>query len=463
MRLTMVGTGYVGLVTGVCFANTGNDVVCLDIDPAKIAKLRDGVCPIYEPGLTELMLRNAEAGRLHYTTNKDEAYRDADMVFICVGTPSDDRGHTDMKYVNAAADDIADVLKALGPRQRPKVVVLKSTVPVGTTLAVRDRIRARVGPDIPFSVADNPEFLKEGDAINDFLKPDRVVVGVEDDRTAELFRELYDPFVRNGHPVYIMDVRSSEMVKYAANNFLATKISFINEMANLCEAYGADINAVRQGMCSDKRIGSAFLYPGLGYGGSCFPKDTQACIMMGEKAGTPTPLSKAVHDVNQRQRDVFFSKMLKHFDADNRGGLTGKTIAFWGLAFKPRTDDIREAPALYMIDALTKAGATVTAFDPEGANNVKKLIGDRINYAKDEYEALKGADSLIICTEWSLFRTPDFAQLESELKERTIFDGRNLYELDEMKAKGFHYVSIGRNVVTAAHSPKANTKATAKA
>ncbi|MCA9287705.1 MAG: UDP-glucose/GDP-mannose dehydrogenase family protein, partial [Phycisphaerales bacterium] len=233
MRLTMVGTGYVGLVTGVCFANTGNDVVCLDIDPAKIAKLRDGVCPIYEPGLTELMLRNAEAGRLHYTTNKDEAYRDADMVFICVGTPSDDRGHTDMKYVNAAADDIADVLKALGPRQRPKVVVLKSTVPVGTTLAVRDRIRARVGPDIPFSVADNPEFLKEGDAINDFLKPDRVVVGVEDDRTADLFRELYDPFVRNGHPVYIMDVRSSEMVKYAANNFLATKISFINEMANL--------------------------------------------------------------------------------------------------------------------------------------------------------------------------------------------------------------------------------------
>ena len=444
MRLTMVGTGYVGLVTGVCFANTGNDVVCLDIDPAKIAKLRDGVCPIYEPGLTELMLRNAEAGRLHYTTNKDEAYRDADMVFICVGTPSDDRGHTDMKYVNAAADDIADVLKALGPRQRPKVVVLKSTVPVGTTLAVRDRIRARVGPDIPFSVADNPEFLKEGDAINDFLKPDRVVVGVEDDRTADLFRELYDPFVRNGHPVYIMDVRSSEMVKYAANNFLATKISFINEMANLCEAYGADINAVRQGMCSDKRIGSAFLYPGLGYGGSCFPKDTQACIMMGEKAGTPTPLSKAVHDVNQRQRDVFFSKMLKHFDADNRGGLTGKTIAFWGLAFKPRTDDIREAPALTLVRKCLGYAVTCRGFDPVAADNSAKEIGPALHIAKDIYDCATGADALVISTDWDEFKSPDLDRLASVMNHRAVFDGRNLYRPQTMAAHGFHYYSVGR-------------------
>lgn len=444
MRLTMVGTGYVGLVTGVCFANTGNDVICLDVDAAKIEKLKQGVCPIYEPGLTELMLRNAQAGRLTYTTDKKSAYRDAEMIFICVGTPSDDRGHTDMKYINSAADDIADVLKELGPKQRPKVVVVKSTVPVGTTLAVRDRIRARVGADIPFTVADNPEFLKEGDAINDFLKPDRVVVGVEDEQTGERFRQLYDPFVRNGHPIYLMDVRSSEMVKYASNNFLATKISFINEMANLCEAYGADINAVRQGMCSDKRIGSAFLYPGLGYGGSCFPKDTQACIMMGEKAGTPTPLSKAVHDVNQRQRDVFFAKMLKHFDADKRGGLTGKTIAFWGLAFKPRTDDIREAPALTLVRKCLGYGVTCRGFDPVAAENSSKEIGPVLQITSDMYDCAKGADALVVSTDWDEFKSPDLDRLASVMRHRAVFDGRNLYRPATMASHGFHYYSVGR-------------------
>ena len=292
MKLTMVGTGYVGLVTGVCFAETGNDVTCLDVDEGKIEKLKQNICPIYEPGLTEMMERNYKAGRLTYSTDPKTAYTDAEMIFICVGTPSDEKGHTNLQYINSAADDIADAIKQLGPDQKPKVVVVKSTVPVGTTFHVRDRIRERVGPDIPFSVADNPEFLKEGDAIVDFMKPDRVVVGIEDERTGEMFKDLYDPFVRNGHPIFLMDVPSAEMVKYSANNFLATKISFINEMANLCEAYGADINRVREGMCSDSRVGHHFLYPGLGYGGSCFPKDTLACIMMGDKAGVTTQVSK---------------------------------------------------------------------------------------------------------------------------------------------------------------------------
>ncbi|NEP82330.1 MAG: UDP-glucose/GDP-mannose dehydrogenase family protein [Okeania sp. SIO3B3] len=285
MNLTMVGTGYVGLVTGVCFSNTGNNVTCLDVVEEKIAMLKRGECPIYEPGLTELMERNAKAGRLHYTTDPDDAYRDADMIFICVGTPTGEGGKTDLSYVMGAADDIAKMLKELGPEQKPKVVVMKSTVPVGTTHKVRDRIRELVGPEIPFSVADNPEFLKEGAAIDDFMKPDRVVVGVDDEATGRLMHELYEPFVRQGHPVYVMDVVSAEMVKYASNNFLATKISFINEMANLCEVYGANINRVREGMCSDSRIGNKFLYPGLGYGGSCFPKDTLACIMMGDESG----------------------------------------------------------------------------------------------------------------------------------------------------------------------------------
>jgi UDPglucose 6-dehydrogenase len=442
MNLTMVGTGYVGLVTGVCFANTGNNVTCLDIDDKKIATLKRGECPIYEPGLTDLLERNIHAGRLHFTTNKRDAYVNADAIFICVGTPSDERGHTDLKYINAAADDVAAVLKSLGPMQRPKVIVMKSTVPVGTTHAMQRRIREALGPDIPFAVADNPEFLKEGDAINDFLKPDRVVCGVEDDKTAEFFRTLYDPFVRNGHPIYIMDVLSAEMVKYASNNFLATKISFINEMAMLCEAYGADIAKVREGMCADKRIGSQFLYPGLGYGGSCFPKDTLACIMMGDKAGRSALVSRAVHETNQRQRELFFEKIQSHFKA--QGGLAGKTLAFWGLAFKPRTDDIREAPAFTLIRKALGYGAKVRAFDPVAAENSKAELGDSAAIVGDMYTAAEAADALVVCTDWDEFKSPDFSRLASVMAHKVIFDGRNLYRRPSITSAGFTYYSVGR-------------------
>jgi UDPglucose 6-dehydrogenase len=453
MRLTMVGTGYVGLVTGVCFANTGNDVVCLDVDPRKIEKLKRGECPIYEPGLTELMERNNAAGRLTYTLDKQAAYREAEMVFICVGTPSDERGHSDLKYVWQAAEDIAKVIKELGPGQRPKVVVVKSTVPVGTTFEVKKRIKAIVG-DLPFSVADNPEFLKEGDAISDFNKPDRVVAGVEDERTADAFRQLYDPFVRNGHPIFIMDVLSAEMVKYASNNFLATKISFINEMANLCEAYGADIQKVREGMCSDKRIGTQFLYPGLGYGGSCFPKDTLACIMMGDQAGMEATLSKSVHAVNQKQRDRFFDKIVNHFGGKTGvgggpAGLQGKKIAFWGIAFKPRTDDIREAPALTLIRKAAGYGAACHGFDPVAAENARAELGPAATIEDDMYDAVKDADALVICTDWDEFKSPDFGKLDSLMKSKVIFDGRNLYRLSHLKEAGFTYYSVGRSPVKA--------------
>jgi UDPglucose 6-dehydrogenase len=444
----MVGTGYVGLVTGVCLANIGNDVVCLDVDEGKINRLRAGQCPIYEPGLTELLERNIAAKRLTFTTNAADAHRDADMIFICVGTPSDERGHTDLRYILGAADDVADMLASLGPRQKPKVVVVKSTVPVGTTLAVRDRIRQKVGPSIPFEVANNPEFLKEGAAIDDFNKPDRVVVGVEKDSVGELMRDLYDPFVRNGHPIHVMDILSSEMVKYASNAMLACKISFINEMANLCEAYGADINRVREGMCADKRIGNLFLYPGLGYGGSCFPKDTLACIMMGDKAGRAATLNRAVHDVNQRQRDLFFDKILGHFKAGGGGGgLHGKTLAFWGIAFKPRTDDIREAPALTLMRKALGFGATVRAHDPVANDNARHELGSSVTILDDQYETARGADALVVCTDWDEFKTPDFERLAGLMKGRVIFDGRNLYRRQHMGELGFWYYSVGRGVV----------------
>ena len=448
MKLTMVGTGYVGLVTGVCLANTGNDVTCLDVDPTKIEKLGQGICPIYEPGLTELMKTNAEAGRLHYTLDKQEAYRHADMIFICVGTPSDASGHADLTYVLGAADDIADVLKALGPDQTPKVVVVKSTVPVGTTHKVKERIRDRAGPDIPFFVADNPEFLKEGAAIEDFNKPDRVVVGVEDERVGEMFRDLYDPFVRNGHPIFIMDILSAEMVKYASNNFLATKISFINEMANLCEAYGADIGKVREGMCSDSRIGYAFLHPGLGYGGSCFPKDTLACISMGQRSGTPVDVSRAVHETNQRQRERFWKKITGHFES--RAGLQGKTLAFWGLAFKPRTDDVREAPALTLIRWALDAGATVRAYDRVAIETARDALGDGPAYVDDMYVAAQDADAVVISTDWDEFKAPDLDRLAQIMAHKAIFDGRNLLRRQHLGARGFHYYCVGRAPVTPA-------------
>jgi len=444
MRLSMVGTGYVGLVTGVCLSNTGNDVVCLDVDPEKVEMLRDGRCPIYEPGLGDLLLRNIEAGRLRFTTDPEEAHRDAEMVFICVGTPTGSDGHTDLRFINAASDAVADTIGTLGPHQTPKTIVVKSTVPVGTTLAVRDRIRERIGPEIPFGVGNNPEFLKEGDAVRDFIKPDRVVCGVETEEVGEQFRRLYDPFVRNGHPIYIMDIPSSEMVKYASNNFLATKISFINETASLCEAHGADINQVRRGMCSDSRIGYQFLYPGLGYGGSCFPKDTLACVMMGERSGVPVDLSRAVHEVNQRQRERFFTKIRAHYEDAGRGGIAGKTLAFWGLAFKPRTDDVREAPALTLIRAALALGVRCVGYDPAGASNAKAEIGEGLSLASDMYEAARDADGLVVCTDWDEFKSPDYARLRELLRHPAIFDGRNLYEPGEMARLGFHHHSVGR-------------------
>jgi len=450
MRLTMVGTGYVGLVTGVCFANTGVHVTCLDVDPKKIAKLEQGVCPIYEPGLTELMVKNAAAGRLEYTLDKQKAYRNADMIFICVGTPSGEDGRADLKYVFQAADEIADVLIALGPSQKAKTVVVKSTVPVGTTLAVRDRIRAKVGPDIPFHVGNNPEFLKEGDAVTDFLRPDRVVCGVEnhenpDNPAGRMFREIYEPFTRNGHPIYIMDIPSSEMVKYSSNNFLATKISFINEMANLCERYGANINRVREGMCSDSRIGNKFLYPGLGYGGSCFPKDTKAVIGMGEAIGFEAQLSRSVHEVNQRQRQLFLQKIEAHYAS--RGGLKGKTLAFWGVAFKPRTDDVREAPALDLMKLAASQGAKIRAFDPVASETGREAIaemGFEAEIVGDMYQCAQGAHGVVVSTDWDEFKNPEWDKLKAALVEATVFDGRNLYRRRQLRQLGFNHHSVGR-------------------
>ena len=439
MKLTMVGTGYVGLVTGACFAETGNHVVCLDVDAAKIATLRRGESPIYEPGLSEMIVRNAGAGRLVFTTDKLEAYRHAEVIFICVGTPSDEDGSADLQYVLKVAGDIADAINAIGPTAQPKTVVVKSTVPVGTSHKVRDLIASRTA--LPFHIADNPEFLKEGDAINDFMKPDRVVCGVESDHAAAVMRELYEPFVRQGNPIYLMDVRSAEMVKYASNAMLACKISFINEMANLCERYGANITSVREGMCADKRIGNQFLYPGLGYGGSCFPKDTQAVVGMGRAVGFECKLNASVHEVNQDQRSHFWGKIEQEL-----GGVKGKRLAFWGVAFKPRTDDIREAPSIALMERAVSAGAAVRAFDPVAMENMAKEF-PQAEAAGDMYHALDGADALVICTEWNDFRSPDFAEMARRMKGRTIFDGRNLYRSAQVTEAGFVYASVGRETV----------------
>ncbi|MFO0962482.1 MAG: UDP-glucose/GDP-mannose dehydrogenase family protein [Phycisphaerales bacterium] len=441
MKLTMVGTGYVGLVTGACFAETGNHVTCLDVDPRKIEMLRRGESPIYEPGLSEMLQANIRAGRIEFTLDKEAAYRDADAIFICVGTPSDEDGSADLQYVLAVARDIAAALEKHGRGRREKVVVVKSTVPVGTSHQVRDIIRAAT--QVPFHIADNPEFLKEGDAINDFMKPDRIVCGVESEEAARLMREIYDPFVRNGNPIYIMDVRSAEMVKYASNAMLAAKISFINEIANLCERLGADVGAVREGMCADRRIGNQFLYPGLGYGGSCFPKDTQAVVGMGRGAGFECKLNAAVHEVNQDQRAHFWSKIEARFGA---GGLKGRTLAFWGVAFKPRTDDIREAPSIALMKRAIAAGAKVVAYDPVALENLSREM-PQVPRAADMYAALEGADALVICTEWNEFRAPDFALMKSKLRAPVVFDGRNLYRTAQMAAEGFEYHSVGRPTV----------------
>ncbi len=450
MRITMVGTGYVGLVTGTCLANTGNDVTCLDVNQAKIDKLNNGISPIYEPGLDEMIRRNAAAGRLTFTCDAASAYQSAEVIFICVGTPSDERGHADLKYVLAAAADIGKAIEATPgatgggqAERRAKIVVVKSTVPVGTNPKVQSAIAEHTAKT--FYMASNPEFLKEGAAINDFNKPDRVVIGVNDKGTGDRMRDLYEPFVRQGNPIFIMDISSAEMVKYASNAMLATKISFINEIANLCESYGADIDEVRRGMCSDRRIGNQFLYPGLGYGGSCFPKDVLACISMGELCDTPATLLEAVHLVNQRQRDAFMAKIDKHFD-DN-AGLSGKKIAVWGIAFKPGTDDVREAPSITLIQHLLDRGAQIIAYDPVAEETCRQVLADTISYAKDTQSALAGADALVICTDWDEFKFPDFDQAKAAMKSPVIFDGRNLYRPEMMREHGFVYHSVGRHPV----------------
>lgn len=450
MKLTMVGTGYVGLVTGACFANTGNHVVCLDIDEKKIASLRKGESPIYEPGLTDLLRRNIAAERLTFTTDKASAYKDAEVIFICVGTPSDEDGSADLQHVLAVAKDIAEALKSRKPapgivagKTRPPLIVVKSTVPVGSTHRVRNAMAAKT--KAPFIIANNPEFLKEGAAINDFMKPDRVVCGVDEPSAADILRDLYEPFVRQGNPIFMIDVRSSEMVKYASNAMLAAKISFINEIANLCEFYGADVTDVRRAMSADQRIGNQFLYPGLGYGGSCFPKDTLAVVGMGRAAGFECLLNEAVHKVNQQQREHFWSKVEEHFQSK----LTGKTLAFWGIAFKPETDDIREAPSISLMLRALKSGAKVRAYDPAAGENLRKeLPGATV--VDDMYDTLDGCDALIICTEWSEFRNPEYEQIAARLKNKVIFDGRNIYRRSTMENLGFTYYSVGRPPVGSA-------------
>jgi len=435
MKIAVVGTGYVGLVTGTCLAETGNQVICVDINADKVKMMQNGKLPIYEPGLDILFHRNIAQNRLHFTTNLAEAIEEAKIIFLALPTPPGGDGSADLSYVLGAAKDIGKIIKEY------KVIVTKSTVPVGTA----DKVRAALGNEttVEFDVVSNPEFLREGVAVEDFMKPDRVVVGTKSEKAQKLMAELYGPYVRQGNPIIFMDERSSELTKYAANSFLATKITFMNEVANLCELVGADVDMVRRGIGSDERIGRRFLFPGVGYGGSCFPKDVQALVKSADEHQYDFKILNSVIEVNETQKKVLYEKVNKYFDGD----LKGKKFALWGLAFKPETDDIREAPALYIIDELLKAGATVTAFDPEGMDNVRTLLGTKISYAADPYSALHDADALLIVTEWSLFRTPDFDQVGKLLKNKVIFDGRNLYDLQKMIECGFYYNSIGRKTI----------------
>ena len=435
----MIGTGYVGLVTGTCFAESGNDVICLDIDEAKVQGLNDGVIPIYEPGLTELVKRNHAAGRLKFTTHPDAAIPDAKCVFIGVGTPQGDDGRANLSALFGCVETIA-------PRLREDaVVVVKSTVPVGTNRKVAARLKELTGRDV--DVASNPEFLKEGAAVDDFTKPDRVVVGTQRDEVTEVLHDLYRPFLRTERPFLAMGWESAEMTKYVANCLLATKISFINEMANLCERVGADVNSVRRGIGHDQRIGFSFLFPGVGYGGSCFPKDVRALMRVAEDTGVEPRILAAVDEVNDAQKHVLFEKVVRHLAADEEkeGGfdLSGKTIGIWGLAFKPRTDDIREAPALVLIDSLLAAGATVQVHDPVAEENVRAIYGDKLSYGEHHYDAAKGVDLLCICTEWNEFRNPDFGFLKHTMAAPVILDGRNLFDPAEMAELGFTYEGIG--------------------
>jgi UDPglucose 6-dehydrogenase len=432
MKIAVVGTGYVGLVTGTCFSETGNKVTCIDIDQSKVNKLSNGEITIYEPGLEKIFLRNLKEGRLVFTTNLAEGVKDAEIVFLALPTPPGEGGAADLKYILGVANDLGKILTGY------KVIVDKSTVPVGTAQKVHAAIAANYAGE--FDVVSNPEFLREGVAVDDFMKPDRVVVGTRSDRAKKSMSDLYAPFVRQGNPVIFMDEKSAELTKYAANSFLAAKISFMNEIAQLCERVGADVDMVRRGIGSDDRIGKRFLFPGIGYGGSCFPKDVQALIMSSDEVNYDFKILKAVEEVNEKQKLHLMPKIEQYFGGD----LKGKHFALWGLAFKPNTDDIREAPALYLIDALTAAGATISAFDPEAMPNVQSAIGDKIKYASSQYEALEGADALVIATEWSEFRTPDFERIGANLKNKAIFDGRNLFEVKFIKEMGYHYESVGR-------------------
>ncbi len=433
MNIVVVGTGYVGLVTGTCFAETGNKVTCVDIDKSKIEKLSGGQITIYEPGLEKIFLRNIKEERLKFTTQLEEAVEDAEIIFLALPTPPGADGSADLKYVLGVADHLGKILKGY------KVIVNKSTVPVGTA----DKVSAAIAKNYSgeYDVVSNPEFLREGVAVDDFMKPDRVVVGTRSDRAKKLMSDLYAPFVRQGNPVIFMDERSSELTKYAANSFLATKISFMNEVAQLCERMGADVDMVRRGIGSDERIGKRFLFPGIGYGGSCFPKDVQALIMSSDEVNYTFEILKAVEKVNANQKLHLVEKIKDYYN----GNIAGKHFALWGLAFKPNTDDIREAPALAIIDALTSAGATVTAYDPEAMPNVQAQIGNKIKYAENQYQALVGAEALIIATEWSEFRTPNFEIIRLKLSSKVIFDGRNLFEKDKVRSIGLDYCCIGKH------------------
>jgi UDPglucose 6-dehydrogenase len=435
MKIAVVGTGYVGLVTGTCFAETGNDVTCIDINPKKIEMLKQGQLPIYEPDLDTYFERNKKEGRLKFTTSLEEGIEGAKVIFLALPTPPGEDGSADLKYILQVADQLGPILKQY------TVVVNKSTVPVGTA----DKVNAAIAKNakVEYSVVSNPEFLKEGVAVEDFMKPERVVIGTSSEKAKEVMDKLYEPFVRQGNPVIFMDERSAEVTKYAANAFLATKISFMNEIANLCELVGADVDNVRKGIGTDSRIGKRFLFPGLGYGGSCFPKDVQALYFTAGQNNYDFRILDAVMKVNYDQRKGFFQKILQKY----AGQLKGKKVALWGLAFKPNTDDIREAPALYLIEELLKQGASVSAYDPEAMNNVKEIFGEKVTFVEDYYDALKDADFLVIATEWNIFRSPDFDRISSLLKEKVIFDGRNLYHNDQMKELGFYYNSVGRSVV----------------
>lgn len=435
MKISVIGTGYVGLVTGTCLAETGNEVVCVDIDKEKVAKMKQGVVPIYEPHLDILFERNIKANRLRFTTSLSEGLAHGDIIFLALPTPEDEDGSADLRYVLDVAEKIGKKISEY------KVIVDKSTVPVGTA----DKVRAVIAENATceFDVVSNPEFLREGFAVDDFLKPERIIVGASNERAISLMKKLYAPFVRSGNPVIIMDERSAELTKYAANAFLATKITFMNEIANYCEKVGADVDQVRVGMGTDSRIGKRFLFPGIGYGGSCFPKDVKALKRAGKNEGYDFKILEAVIDINTAQKTILLPKIENHFNKH----LSGKRIAIWGLAFKPETDDIREAPSIDLMNALLERGVALTVYDPEAMPNIKKQFSDSLNYAASMYEAIENADALVICTEWSIFRTPNYEKLKQLLNQPVIFDGRNLYNVDEMDTEGFTYHSVGRKAV----------------